>query len=129
MADPEGLRGYDSVRTWLRAASRTTLAPAAPAEEGRLQTLADFLTVAGVDPDTLIERSRDTAPNGRAVRDDYLRLLKRWVSGTTGTIVQQVRQENAVRGFFIANGIRVRTKPYPDVYHRGPGRPGGGVRP
>ena len=47
-----------------------------------------------------------------------MRSLKQWVAEIRPGRPRRHEAENAVRSFFIANGMRVIAKPYRDVYHR-----------
>jgi hypothetical protein len=47
-----------------------------------------------------------------------MRRLKRFVKTLTTNPTLAHDYENIIRSFFINNGARVVTKPYPDVYNR-----------
>jgi hypothetical protein len=47
-----------------------------------------------------------------------MRSLKQWVKTYASEGRERHEAENAVRSFFIANGMRVIAKPFRDVYHK-----------
>jgi hypothetical protein len=80
--------------------------------EERLGVLWSFCDSLGKDPDTIIREALDE----RGSKLDYMRHLRRWASGQAHTPQATHELQNVVRSFFINNGARVLTKPYPDVY-------------
>ena len=83
--------------------------------EGRLAVLWSFCEGRGEDPDTIIKEALDE----RDSKLDYMRYLRRWANdqGKAPQVTHEL--QNVIRSFFINNGARVLTKPYPDVYSRG----------
>jgi hypothetical protein len=79
-----------------------------------LQVLADFCLHQKTDPDVMIA----AAAASREVKNEFLRALKNWIKANIKDEGNRHEAENAVRSFFIVNGLRVITKPYSDVYHR-----------
>ncbi len=80
--------------------------------EDRLGVLRSFCDSLGKDPDTIIAEALDERDN----KLDYMRHLRRWASDQAHTPHGTHELQNVVRSFFINNGARVLTKPYPDVY-------------
>ena len=78
-----------------------------------LRVLSDFCVHRNIDPDAMI-----AAAATRDAKNDFMRVLKNWVKTYVTDERDRHDAENAVRSFFIANGLRVITKPYSDVYHR-----------
>ena len=81
---------------------------------GRLHVVQEFCKAEGKDPDEIIAEAR----GDRAEKIDYMRRLKRFVKTLTANPTVAHDYENIIRSFFINNGVRVVTKPYPDVYNR-----------
>ena len=108
---PDELSRYATVVTWI---ARLPNIPTA--RQRHLQVLARFCAAEEADPDTLIAR-------GLASRDEKLeamRRLNRWVTTQESTERAQHEIQNSVRSFYLCNGVRVVTKPFPDVYRRAP---------
>ena len=82
--------------------------------EGRFQVVQQFCEAEGKNPDEIIAE----ALSDRAGKIDYMRRLKRFVKTLTANPTLAHDYENIIRSFFINNGARVVTKPYPDVYNR-----------
>ena len=114
------LRDYKTVQKWLEE-KPMGFQPVKEDPEKKLALLQAYLDHIGVDPDTLIATSTDLVPTGSKVRNGHLKSLKVWVSGLDMSESAKTRTENLIRGFFIKNGIKVMTRPYADVYKRGPG--------
>lgn len=114
------LREYKTVQKWLEE-KPMGFQPVKEDPEKKLALLQAYLDHIGVDPDTLIATSTDLVPTGSKVRNGHLKSLKVWVSGLEMSESGKTRTENLIRGFFIKNGIKVMTRPYSDVYKRGPG--------
>jgi hypothetical protein len=79
-----------------------------------LAVLSEFCAHQRSDPDTIIS----SALADRDVKNEYMRSLKQWVTTYAAEGRDRHEAENAVRSFFIANGMRVIAKPYRDVYTR-----------
>jgi hypothetical protein len=103
---------YSSVSCWMGSASTDPIR--ARLRRRELVVLTDFCVHQQVDPDTMIA----TATANRDSKNDYMRSLKQWAKSYAPDGRAQHEAENAVRSFFIANGLRVIAKPYRDVYHR-----------
>jgi hypothetical protein len=111
VSETENLRAYRSVQLWM--AEVNNMYHLSEAEwEGRLQVLQQFCEAEGKDPDEIIAEAR----GARAEKIDYMRRLKRFVKTLTTNPTSAHDYENIIRSFFINNGARVVTKPYPDVY-------------
>jgi len=111
--EPMDLRTYQSVQLWMDVVNG--MFHLSEAEwQGRLQILQQFCEAEGKDPDTIIAEAR----GDRAEKIDYMRHLRRFVKTLTPNPVLAHDYENIVRSFFINNGARVVTRPYPDVYRR-----------
>lgn len=80
----------------------------------RLAVLSEFCDHEGKDPDAIIAE----AHGSRGEKIDYMRRLRRWVSGQVADERQAHDRQNIIRSFFINNGLRVATRPYPDMYRR-----------
>ena len=107
------MQAYQSIQLWMDAVNK--MYHLSEAEwEGRLQVVQQFCEVEGKDPDEMIAEAR----GDRAEKIDYMRRLKRFVQTLTPNPMLAHDYENIVRSFFINNGARVVTKPYPDVYNR-----------
>jgi hypothetical protein len=118
----ENLESYATVQKWLAANRGGPLLPRPESPEHRLAVLGAYLDHVGVDPDKLISVSTDLVEGGTATRNGYLKQLKVWLAGQNLPEGERTRRENLIRGFFIANAIKVMTKPYSDVYKRNPAR-------
>jgi hypothetical protein len=106
------LTDYSSVATWMGSGSTDPIR--ARIRRRELVVLADFCDYQQDDPDTIIAAARAD----RDVKNEYMRSLKQWVAKYAPEGRERHEAENAVRSFFIANGMRVIAKPYRDVYHR-----------
>jgi len=107
------LQTYRSVKLWMDTVNK--MFHLSEAEwEGRLQILQQFCEAEGRDPDEIIAEAR----GDRAEKIDYMRRLKRFAKTLTTNPTLAHDYENIIRSFFINNGARVVTKPYPDVYQR-----------
>jgi len=106
------LTDYSSVACWMGSASSDPIR--ARIRKRELVVLADFCDYQQNDPDTIIAAARAD----RDVKNEYMRSLKQWVAKYKPAGRERHEAENAVRSFFIANGMRVIAKPYSDVYHR-----------
>ena len=107
------IRAYRSIQLWMDVVNK--MYHLSEAEwEGRLQVVQQFCEAEGKDPDEMIAEAR----GDRAEKIDYMRRLKRFVKTLTPNPMLEHDYENIVRSFFINNGARVVTKPYPDVYNR-----------
>jgi hypothetical protein len=107
------LQTYRSVKLWMDTVNK--MFHLSEAEwEGRLQILQQFCEAEGKDPDEIIAEAR----SDRAEKIDYMRRLKRFAKTLTTNPTLAHDYENIIRSFFINNGARVVTKPYPDVYQR-----------
>jgi len=105
---------YSSVQHWMEVVgARHGLSEQDWTE--RLTVLWGYCRSLDKDPDTIIQDALD----GRDSKLDYMRHLKRWASEQAKTPPAAHELENVVRSFFINNGARVLTKPYPDVYGGG----------
>jgi hypothetical protein len=110
---PADLQTYRSVQLWMDTVNK--MFHLSETEwEGRLQLLQQFCEAEGKDPDEIIAEAR----GDRAEKIDYMRRLKRFVKTLTTNPTLAHDYENIIRSFFINNGARVVTKPYPDVYQR-----------
>jgi hypothetical protein len=102
---------YASVQHWMEAVNaRHGLS--GPDWEHRLAVLWSFCDSLGKDPDTIIREALDE----RDSKLDYMRHLRRWSNDQAHGPQATHELQNVVRSFFINNGARVVTKPYPDVY-------------
>jgi hypothetical protein len=106
------LTDYSSVACWMGSASTDPIR--ARIRRRELVVLADFCEYQQDDPDTIIA----TARASRDVKNEYMRSLKQWVAKYADEGRERHEAENAVRSFFIANGMRVIAKPYSDVYRK-----------
>lgn len=112
---PADLQTNRSVKLWMDTVNK--MFHLSEAEwEGRLQILQQFCEAEGKDPDEIIAEAR----GDRAEKIDYMRRLKRFAKTLTTNPTLAHDYENIIRSFFINNGARVVTKPYPDVYQREP---------
>jgi hypothetical protein len=106
-----------SVRTWLESTQKGSLRPDADRRR-RLDLMSQYVQHVGVDPDTIVARSRADASDKNA----FLKQLVQWAGALPGSDRSRHDAENTIRGFFMRNGFRVVTRPYRDVYQRpGPG--------
>jgi len=105
------LTEYRTVSTWLAG----SMAP--PRQRAQwLEVLKAFCESEGTDPDGLIARGNES----RDAKNEIMVHLIRWVKTQTDDENRRHDMQNVVRAFFIRNGLRVLTKPYPDVYRRRP---------
>jgi hypothetical protein len=110
---PADVQTYRSIQLWMDVVNK--MYHLSEAEwEGRLQIVQQFCEAEGKDPDEMIAAAR----GDRAEKIDYMRRLKRFVKTLTPNPMLAHDYENIIRSFFINNGARVVTKPYPDVYNR-----------
>jgi hypothetical protein len=110
---PGDVQAYRSIQLWMDVVNK--MYHLSEAEwEGRLQVVQQFCEAEGKDPDEIIAEAR----GDRAEKIDYMRRLKRFVKTLTPNPMLAHDYENIIRSFFINNGARVVTKPYPDVYNR-----------
>ena len=110
---PADVRAYQAIQLWIDVVNK--MYHLSEAEwEGRLQIVQQFCEAEGKDPDEIIAEAR----GDRAEKIDYMRRLKRFVKTLTPNPTLAHDYENIIRSFFINNGARVVTKPYPDVYNR-----------
>ena len=106
--DPDS---YASVQHWMEVVnSRHSLSEGDWTE--RLGVLWSFCDSLGKDPDAIIRDALDE----RDSKLDYMRHLRRWASEQSRSLHATHELQNVIRSFFINNGARVLTKPYPDVY-------------
>ena len=111
--EPADVQAYRSIQLWMDVVNK--MYHLSEAEwEGRLQIMQQFCEAEGKDPDEIIAEAR----GDRAEKIDYMRRLKRFVKTLTPNPTLAHDYENIIRSFFINNGARVVTKPYPDVYNR-----------
>lgn len=102
---------YTSVQHWMEVVnSRNDLSDRD--WEERLGVLWSFCDSLGKDPDTIIQEALDERDN----KLDYMRYLRRWANDQSRSLHATHELQNVIRSFFINNGARVLTKPYPDVY-------------
>lgn len=102
---------YTSVQHWMEVVnSRNDLSDRD--WEERLGALWSFCDSLGKDPDTIIQEALDERDN----KLDYMRYLRRWANDQSLSLHATHELQNVIRSFFINNGARVLTKPYPDVY-------------
>ncbi len=107
------IQTYRSIQLWMDVVNK--MYHLSEAEwEGRLQIVQQFCEAEGKDPDEIIAEAR----SDRAEKIDYMRRLKRFTKTLTANPTLAHDYENIIRSFFINNGARVVTKPYPDVYNR-----------
>jgi hypothetical protein len=105
---------YSSVRHWMEVVNARHGLTERDWEE-RLTVLWSFCESLGKDPDTIIKEALDE----RGSKLDYMRHLRRWANDQAKGPQATHELQNVVRSFFINNGARVLTKPYPDVYGGG----------
>ena len=110
---PADVQAYQSIQLWMDVVNK--MYHLSEAEwEGRLQIMQQFCEAEGKNPDEIIVEAR----GDRAEKIDYMRRLKSFVKTLTPNHTLAHDYENIIRSFFINNGARVVTKPYPDVYNR-----------
>jgi hypothetical protein len=102
-----------SVRTWLESVQKGSLRPEADRRR-RLDLMSQYVAHVGVDPDTIVARSRADATDKNA----FLKQLVQWAGTLPGSDRARHDAENTIRSFFMRNGFRVVTRPYRDVYQR-----------
>jgi hypothetical protein len=105
------LTSYGTVANWL---SGSVAPPSRRAEW--VEVLRQFCEAEGKDPDALIAEGLQSQES----KNEIMKRLVRWVKTQTDDENKQHDIQTVVRGFFIRNGLRVLTKPYPDVYKRRP---------
>jgi len=105
---------YSSVQHWMESVNARHRLSDREWEE-RLAVLWNFCENLGKDPDTIIKEALDE----RDSKLDYMRHLRRWANDQAKGPQATHELQNVIRSFFINNGARVLTKPYPDVYGRG----------
>jgi len=105
---------YSSVRHWMEVVNARHGLTERDWEE-RLTVLWSFCESLGKDPDTIIKEALDE----RDSKLDYMRHLRRWANEQAKGPQATHELQNVIRSFFINNGARVLTKPYPDVYGGG----------
>ena len=105
---------YSSVQHWMEAVNARNRLSDREWEE-RLAVLWSFCESLEKDPDTIIKEALDE----RNSKLDYMRHLRRWANDQAKGTHTIHELQNVIRSFFINNGARVLTKPYPDVYSRG----------
>ena len=105
---------YASVQHWMEVVNARYALSGREWEE-RLDVLWNFCDGLGKDPDAIIKEALDE----RNSKLDYMRHLRRWAKDQARSESAAHELQNVVRSFFINNGARVLTKPYPDVYSRG----------
>ena len=103
---------YDTVAKWVQR-----LSPIPPTRDRHLQVLARYCASEGTDPDELIALVQPD----REAKLAAMRRLNKWVKTQAPAEIEQHDLQNSVRSFYLANGVNVVTKPYPDVYRRRPG--------
>jgi|SRR6516164_3635157 hypothetical protein len=106
--DPDS---YTSVQHWMEVLNSRHDLSRQDWDE-RLGVLWRFCDSLGQDPDTIIRQALDEREN----KLDYMRHLRRWASEQAHSPYAVHELQNVIRSFFINNGARVLTKPYPDVY-------------
>jgi hypothetical protein len=102
---------YASVQHWMEVVNARYALSDREWEE-RLDVLWKFCDSLGKDPDAIIKDALDE----RNSKLDYMRQLRRWAKEQARSESAAHELQNVVRSFFINNGARVLTKPYPDVY-------------
>lgn len=102
---------YSSVRHWIQVVNERHRLSENDWDD-RLPVLWSFCESLGKDPDTIIQEALD----GRDSKLDYMRHLRQWAGDRATGTQSSHEMQNIVRSFFINNGARVLTKPYPDVY-------------
>jgi hypothetical protein len=102
---------YTSVQHWMEVVNARYSLSEREWEE-RLDVLWRFCDSLDKDPDAIIKDALDE----RESKLDYMRHLRRWAKDQSRSESTAHELQNVVRSFFINNGARVLTKPYPDVY-------------
>ena len=105
---------YSSVQHWMEVVNARHGLSEQEWEE-RLAVLWSFCESLEKDPDAIIKEALDE----RNSKLDYMRHLRRWANDQGKGPQSTHELQNVIRSFFINNGARVLTKPYPDVYSRG----------
>lgn len=105
---------YSSVQHWMEVVTARHGLSEEDWDE-RLKVLWSYCHSLGKDPDTIIQEALDE----RDSKLDYMRHLKQWANDQGQGPHATHELQNVVRSFFINNGARVLTKPYPDVYGGG----------
>lgn len=105
---------YSSVQHWIEVVNARHGLSQRDWDE-RLTVLSSYCDSLGKDPDTIIQEALDE----RDTKLDYMRHLRRWANDQARGLQATHELQNVVRSFFINNGARVLTKPYPDVYGGG----------
>lgn len=117
-------RQYKTVQRWLEEPAGRGFQPVREDPTAKVEVLEKFCAHIGVDPDTLIATTTDLVPTGKGERNKQLKALKTWIKAQELSDARATKLENQIRGFFIKNGVKVMTRPYADVYRRGPGELG-----
>jgi hypothetical protein len=112
---------YSSVQRWMGSGTGDPIQ--ARLRQQAVDVLTRFCAHQNTDPDTMIA----AASKDRHVKNEFMRALKDWIKSYANNERKRHDAENVVRSFFIANGLRVITKPYLDVYNRN--RPDSGGAP
>ncbi len=107
----DDLTAYGTVANWL---SGSVAPPSRRAEW--LETLRQFCLAEAKDPDELVAEGLVS----QDAKNEIMKRLVRWAKAQTDDETKQHEIQTPIRGFFIRNGLRVLTKPYPDVYKRRP---------
>jgi len=102
---------YRSVQHWMEVVNGRYSLSEREWDE-RLDVLWRFCDSLDKDPDAIIKDALDE----RESKLDYMRHLRRWAKDQSRSESGAHELQNVVRSFFINNGARVLTKPYPDVY-------------
>jgi hypothetical protein len=106
------LTQFASVRHWVGESKGDPIQ--ARLRRRQLAVLAAFCEHRQSDPDAIVAESTAS----RQVKNDHMRELRKWVPTYAEGDRARHEAEAAVRSFFIANGLRVLTKPFRDIYHR-----------
>ena len=107
------LRDQETVKRWIANVDARFHLSECEWQE-RLTILAEFCADQGMDPDAIIAEARAD----RAQKINHMRRLRHWVAAAGLDDRRAHDRQNVIRSFFINNGARVITKPYPDVYRR-----------
>lgn len=113
LGSSDDLLGQQSVRIWLESVQKGSLRPEADRTR-RLELMRQYAAFVGVDPDTIVARSRLDARD----KNRFLKQLVTWAATIPGSERVQHDAENTIRSFFMRNGFRVVARPYRDVYQR-----------
>jgi len=98
---------YSTVKQWVsRVDEMFSLSEQEWSE--RLGVLGDFCAAVMTDPDRMIAESHAS----RDTKNEYMRMLKRFVRERFTSPRAAHDAENVVRSFFIHNGARVFVRPY-----------------